>query len=61
MLKAIFEHFFTPLDEEKIKHDLGLIYYDAEPFDFTTDPATLAANNRLNHPEHNYYQPKSQK
>ena len=57
MLKAIFEKFYTPLDKEKIKKDLGEIYY-GEPLEFSIDPTTLAANNRLNHPEKNYFTKK---
>lgn len=58
MLKAIFEKFYTPLDKEKIEKDLGQIYYQGEPLEFVTDPATLAANNRLNNPEKNYFTKK---
>lgn len=58
MLKAIFEKFYTPLNKEKIEKDLGQIYYQGEPLEFSTDPATLAANNRLNHPEKNYFTKK---
>ena len=57
MLKAIFEKFYTSLDKEKIKKDLGQIYY-GDPLEFSTDPTTVAANNRLNHPENNYFTKK---
>lgn len=57
MLKAIFEKFYTSLDKEKIKKDLGQLYY-GDPLEFSTDPTTLAANNRLNHPENNYFTKK---
>lgn len=58
MLKAIFEHFYTSLDEKKIKRDLSTIYYSNEPIDFSTDPASLSADNRLKHPENYYYKPR---
>ena len=59
MLKAIFEHFYTPLNETKIKQDLSTLYYEAEPIEFSTDPTILSINNRLSHPENNYYKSKN--
>lgn len=62
MLKAIFEHFYTPIDIKKVKRDIAYqdnIFSGAAPPEYETDRTILAASYRLDHPAENYFKPKN--
>ncbi len=55
-INAIFEAFYTPFDVERFTEDISLDYTVSNPYDI--DPQIVAARNRLDHPENNYYKRK---
>ncbi|MCR4657025.1 MAG: hypothetical protein K5770_12475 [Lachnospiraceae bacterium] len=54
MLKALFEYFFTPIDEELLKHD----YYNDTILknEWMLERMDIEAEDRLKHPEGSYYE-----
>lgn len=56
MLTAIFERFFTPINDSLLEHDLYAVMMEDE-LDITTEQ--IEAEQRLNSPEGNYYRRKS--
>ncbi|MYN53780.1 hypothetical protein GTK63_05505 [Lactobacillus crispatus] len=55
ILKAIFEHFYTPIDTQKIVHDMSYSIFSADHTD------SIPEDERLSHPEGNYYKKLPQK
>ena len=53
MLKALFELFFTPLDEALLMNDLYQTQLLAD--ELSLEPIDIEAEHRLTHPEGNYY------
>lgn len=61
MLKALFEHFFTPFDKEKVMRDISAMTPGLgtnAPFEFDTSPSAINANYRLDHPSEFYFKEK---
>ena len=56
MLKALFELFFTPLDEELLMNDLWQTQLLSD--ELSLEPKDIEAEHRLNSPEGNYYKRK---
>ena len=56
MLKALFELFFTPIDEEKLRTDMQHDHYLVDEDDVTDEDMEIY--HRLHHPEGIYYQRK---
>lgn len=55
MLTAIFEQFFTPINRDLLLNDLYATLYSD---DLELDAANIEAEQRLEHPEGNYYKKK---
>lgn len=56
MVTALFELFFTPVNEERLRADLMQWYILSDPINLTIED--FSARDRLDHPEGTYYRKK---